>query len=1141
MRTTGPRRAALLLWAVPALANVFVLPGGGDSGIQVVGGSPAAALGRFAAPAGAFQVLAHPSGAKYYVLSRSTSDAVLVVDGFFGEVVRRMAMPQAPAAAALTPDGARLLVLADSLRIFDTLTDEPVATVDLGGAYVDVAVTHDSSLAFAIGSGPGQFAVVDLVTNAVLSRLGAMPGGGSAVTVSPHGRVFVSTLNRLFELDDRGSGIVRTFSFNAQTGKWIFTPDGSRALAVNRTPQTGPALLILNLVNNALGEPLAASALPAGVVLDRLIAAGNTRAFVTSSGAGRGVFQVALDPLAVQAAAFGAGAVDAVASAELPEPRRLFVASPNRLTAVDLVTNQAAESLEIAQGTPLLAYAAPPATGAPAATLLYNNNQVLNPGEASRPLVVRVLDGSGFPVADAPVRFSTALAGVTLQVQTARSNMEGFAETRVTAPDFPGAFAVEATMESGTALVARFNVSVGAGGGSGRLAIVAGDGLMVRDRTSAANALVVRVRDAAGNPMAGASVNWRVSRGLGTVTARSTSDAGGLASATFSAGAVAVDVAFTTLSEVTASTDFASVTFTVVTIRQVLPPGPCGGQEAPLPGLQLLAPTPPTLEGIAGQTLRSAIQLRVTVPRNSPTCNAAGGIPQAGDPIAGTGLSVSTGGNPARDPTASCFPEAVTDSTGVATCHLVLGPLAGQANLTMRVGGREITPPIALRVNAGPASHLRLVQGDNQTGRPSQTLPLALQARVTDAAGNARPGIQVRWEIPVPGTVTLSNLISTAGLGGIVSAIATLGNTAGPVEVRVRGPGTNTLSFTLTANATVGGLTKVSGDNQTAAAGQRFAEPLVVEVRDAQGQPLAGIAVAFRVAQGGATLLANSARSDAGGRASTAVRAGAAGAIRIEAVVGAQIAAFTLTAAAGGVAPAITQAGVLNAASFRAGPIAPGEIIAIFGNNLGPGVLVGLRLSPARRVETSLDGTRVLFDGVPAPLVFVWEGQLSAIVPYSVAGKTSVRVQVERNGVLSNALTIPVAAAALGIFTADSSGRGPGAVLNEDFSLNTPANRARRGTILLIFATGEGQTQPDGVDGQLTGDPLPRPLLPVRAEVGGQPAEVLYAGGAPGLVAGVLQVNVRIGGNVTPGDAVPVVIWAGDFRSQDGVTVAVAP
>jgi uncharacterized protein (TIGR03437 family) len=134
---------------------------------------------------------------------------------------------------------------------------------------------------------------------------------------------------------------------------------------------------------------------------------------------------------------------------------------------------------------------------------------------------------------------------------------------------------------------------------------------------------------------------------------------------------------------------------------------------------------------------------------------------------------------------------------------------------------------------------------------------------------------------------------------------------------------------------------------------------------------------------------------------------------------------------------------------------------------------------------------------------------------------------------------VPVAAAAPAIFSANSTGAGQGAILNQDSTYNSASNPAAPSTILQIFATGEGQTDPPGTDGKLASGVLPKPVLPIRVTIAGQDAEVVYYGAAPGQVAGVLQVNARVPTNgVFPG-AVPVVLTVGSFSSPAGITATV--
>lgn len=210
-----------------------------------------------------------------------------------------------------------------------------------------------------------------------------------------------------------------------------------------------------------------------------------------------------------------------------------------------------------------------------------------------------------------------------------------------------------------------------------------------------------------------------------------------------------------------------------------------------------------------------------------------------------------------------------------------------------------------------------------------------------------------------------------------------------------------------------------------------------------------------------------------------------------------------------------TIASITNAASFAPGPIAPGELLSIFGSQLG---------------------SRVLFDGIAAPVLYVSPIQVSVVAPYGITGHASTTVQVDNGGILSNALTIRVVAASPAVFK-DASGQG--AILNQDGGINSNSNPAVAGSVVSLYATGAGQTNPGGIDGQTIGsDVLPVPLLPVTVQIGGIDAPVLYAGGAPGLISGLLQVNVRIPDNAPRGAAVPIVIFVGGQGSAP-VNIAV--
>jgi uncharacterized protein (TIGR03437 family) len=229
---------------------------------------------------------------------------------------------------------------------------------------------------------------------------------------------------------------------------------------------------------------------------------------------------------------------------------------------------------------------------------------------------------------------------------------------------------------------------------------------------------------------------------------------------------------------------------------------------------------------------------------------------------------------------------------------------------------------------------------------------------------------------------------------------------------------------------------------------------------------------------------------------------------------------------------------VVNAATGNQDALAPGELVSIYGANIGPSSPSGLQVSNGR-VTTELAGTQVLFGTVPAPLTFVSAGQINAVVPYSVGDRIATTVQVRSGSQVTPPSTWSLQAVNPGIFTLDASGRGPGAVLNQDGTVNTPSNPADRGGIIVIYATGEGATIPAGVDGQVANSVYPKPVQPVSVRIGGLPAVVHYAGAAPGFVAGAMQINAQVPQGVQFGPRVPLHIVVGDSISSPGVTVAI--
>lgn len=236
----------------------------------------------------------------------------------------------------------------------------------------------------------------------------------------------------------------------------------------------------------------------------------------------------------------------------------------------------------------------------------------------------------------------------------------------------------------------------------------------------------------------------------------------------------------------------------------------------------------------------------------------------------------------------------------------------------------------------------------------------------------------------------------------------------------------------------------------------------------------------------------------------------------------------------GAPAPVFTVGGVVNGASFASvGVVAPGEIATIFGTGVGPTSISFAEYSSAAVFSKNTGDTRVLFDGIPASLIYSLGVQTTVVVPYSVAGKQSTSVVVEYQGVASAPIVVPVRATAPGLFLGAAAGQA--AAFNRDSktvnTAATPEVRDAGGTgVVVLYMTGEGQTSPAGTDGLIATTVFPKPVASVSVSINGQtlPAGAIkYYGAAPFLLAGMMQMNVEIPASFPAGAAAVVVTIGG--------------
>jgi uncharacterized protein (TIGR03437 family) len=223
---------------------------------------------------------------------------------------------------------------------------------------------------------------------------------------------------------------------------------------------------------------------------------------------------------------------------------------------------------------------------------------------------------------------------------------------------------------------------------------------------------------------------------------------------------------------------------------------------------------------------------------------------------------------------------------------------------------------------------------------------------------------------------------------------------------------------------------------------------------------------------------------------------------------------------------------IASAAGGFPGPIAPGEIVSIYGQGIGPDPALGPRLNGGK-IDTVLGEVEVSFDGIAAPILLSSYFQVNVQVPYEVAGRTKTTVQLAYRGVTSNRVELTVAESAPSLFTTFVGG-SDALALNQDGSLNGPSNPVERDGIVVLFGTGAGRMAT-----AITGAPAagPAPGLGATVTIGGRPAEVLYAGPAPTLL-GVEQINARVVPDIPQGaQRVPVVVTVNGVSSRTGVGV----
>jgi len=1123
--------------------DLFVLPGaGGANGVaQAFVTNPLSSFGTFTAGVGSFALLPNLNASKFFVVASSSANSVYAVDSTSLEASLVANLTYPANQAIITSNGDLLAVAAKTVYLFDTATNAELISGGISqGVGINtfaLAASLDSATIFALGTngaGASLLTAISTATHTAIATL-SLSQTATAVSVGPNGLVYVSLPNQILEVDPRTllATFNGTISVNGTPGPLVFTPDGQYALGTNQST-FGNSLLIAALATHtatdpSLGLPQLTSLQVIGV--DTVLAL-----------SGQGLYQIAIStPISVNPVkdngATLASLVGVTTSNDVPAGAHSLVQSVYFVSANNITNSiyQLTPSTQAIVSQPVapniapgaVAYAVPArttATSHPSSLLGYGGNQTILPSTTSEPLVVQVLDSNNLPISGYAVQFQSSTSSATLSSPSAVTGATGYALAYLSAPATPGPISVIATVGS---LTQTFPIEVSTtaqGGGGPTLTIVAGQGELMFVNTSTVGGefgspLEVLATDVNGNPIIGLPVTFSVPSSEGTIEVSGSPGADTQTVNTNSDGIASVDFLTTSLpsndnqgflqSLVTASAaNTSAVTFYITTVP--LSPTPTVSLQAPTPGT--------TVTGAEGSTLAGAVKAQV--------------YSVAGIGIPNVSLSLNdSSANPSLAPSIACNGPGglvLTNSNGIASCDATFGPRIGSGEFIATIGYTFTSTKIPFTVKAGAAATVAIKQGNNQTGNPGQTLPLALLVHVTDSGGNSVTGTPVTWQVLTAGAVTLSGVVGITDSNGNASALATLGTIGGAAQVMATA-GTASATFNLTINIPFTGILKLLGDQQSAQIDTAFPLPLTVAVVNSAGSGVGGVQVNFQVTSGAATLGSSSGITDSTGQASTTVTAGGTpGTITVSATSSSFSVSFTLTAQPKGPA----NISVVNGASFNPNTgISPGGIATISGTGILSGVTGVLSAAnSAGQLPTTFSGVTITFNGTPAPIYYVEEtnsgDQVSVQVPFEVQPGSAVALTVSVANSGSATVMVPVKPLAPGVFTSSYGGKNYAIAVRPDGSQVSPTNPAQRGENIQLYITGLGQATPPIATGAagVSGQAIVAPLI-VGLNNGGVP--LISAVYGPGLI-GIYVVTLQVPEDTQTGPYQPIGIIAYD-------------
>ncbi len=1095
--------------------------------------------------------MATPSGNRYYILSRSSTDALVIADARTLEVLRRVSLSVGVSDATLSPNGEYLLIAAGQLHIFNTTTDEIVVDpIPVGGGPTQVRVDQRSRRAYVLSEAGREIHVIDLETfeevglieAPTLSSIGLLEAANRLVALDGDGlRLYdIRTLEQLGRLDSL---------FSILNGIIHPVPGSTKVAVHNRGSSPSSTSQVFDVISGKITT----IGLPASAALRQLVVVDDERAFgVLTEESDVAEIDLTTSPSAtVTPLGLGIEARDITVS---PNGRILYATSlsESRVIRYDTETLMTTADAEVPISPSAVAGGFGPSGKSPAILeTLSGEEQFFPPGNTTPfEMTVRVLDEDGTPLFDIPVVFDSPLSDDVVfdSPQPVRTNAQGIASVNATflapaplsAEDAVGSvpavlpasarpnvtatvspdlekgseepidvIPVTATTSGGLSTVFLLNIIRVTG-----INIVSGNFQITDPRRPFPEPFVVLVTDEDGNPLPAGTQVLFSALGINCQVIVTPVDANGFAEVSCVAGELPFGIASFFQSEMTASVlnniGLGTVTFdfTISVTASSIDMDIVSGN---------------TQTGRTSEAVPSPLVFMLTAP--------FGGVGQALigveiEQIVGSGAVITPSFVPVRRDT----PVPV---------GVILGPAAGPVVIRARALSPE-SPSVDFMIEAEGGVPSRFeIEGDQQSGRIGRTIENPLRMRVFNEIDQVIAFPLVEWMV----TSGDASLLTGSDPDG-ATAIVSLGTTPGQILIQAT-IGSLVAMFNVTATPPqVATIDPIEGLGQVLQVGM-VSEPLVVEVRELDGRAAFGAFIDFSgpghvelLSVADSPVVGNPLRlqADQSGRAGVRVGLldiplpkGVANSVLITASVGGgPLTVFPISVF--GRDPVFESAGVVNAATFASG-IVPGSLATIFGTGLSEGVAGTVSAGGA----TTFAGTTVKFGGVVAPLLSITNlnavEQINLQVPFGVPTGQTTNVEISNNGSSLVIGGVPVFSAQPGVFEVPLGGGATGGAVTDalSFELITPNNPAEEGQPVSVFYTGGGTVIPDVGTGVLGPAPPAVTTLPAQVTVNGQQAEVLFSGYAPGFF-GLFQINFVIPADVNCGTR-SLVVRIGDSSS----------